>query len=119
MVGDQVGTPTWAGSLAERPVGRGGDGPDLSGILHWTDAGVASWYDFAVAIQEEALALGLLEREVPVRPLRTDEYPTRAAAAAVQRARQAATSWVGARLPAVRTGAIESPPNACRRSPRA
>jgi dTDP-4-dehydrorhamnose reductase len=44
-------------------------------VLHWTDAGVASWYDFAVAIQEEALALGLLQRALPVRPLRTEEFP--------------------------------------------
>ena len=34
--------------------------PDVRGVLHWTDAGVASWYDFAVAIQEEAMRLGLL-----------------------------------------------------------
>ena len=37
---------------------------------------MASWYDFAVAIQVEALALGLLERAVPVRPITTAEYPT-------------------------------------------
>jgi dTDP-4-dehydrorhamnose reductase len=45
-------------------------------VLHWTDAGVASWYDFAVAVQEEALAGGLLERPVPIRPLSSSEYPT-------------------------------------------
>jgi dTDP-4-dehydrorhamnose reductase len=39
---------------------------------------VASWYDFAVAIQDESLALGLLDRAVPIHPLRTDEYPTAA-----------------------------------------
>jgi dTDP-4-dehydrorhamnose reductase len=77
VVADQVGTPTWASSLAEA-LWAAAARPDLHGILHWTDAGVASWYDFAVAIQEEALTLGLLERAVPVRPLRTDEYPTRA-----------------------------------------
>jgi dTDP-4-dehydrorhamnose reductase len=48
----------------------------LQGVHHFTDAGVASWYDFAVAIQEEALALGLLPRAVPVRPIRTADYPT-------------------------------------------
>ena len=77
VVSDQVGTPTWARSLAETlwiVAGR----PGLHGVLHWTDAGVASWYDFAVAIQEEALAAGLLERAVPVRPLSSREYPTAA-----------------------------------------
>jgi dTDP-4-dehydrorhamnose reductase len=77
VVCDQVGTPTWSRSLAEAlwaAVLR----PDLHGLLHWTDAGVASWYDFAVAIQEEGFALGLLTRQVPVRPLNSREYPTRA-----------------------------------------
>jgi dTDP-4-dehydrorhamnose reductase len=75
VVSDQVGTPTWASSLAEA-LWTAAALPELSGVLHWTDAGVASWYDFAVAIQEEALALGLLERAVAVRPLRSEEYPT-------------------------------------------
>lgn len=75
VVADQVGTPTWAGGLAEA-LWRLADKPDVRGILHWTDAGVASWYDFAVAIQEEALALGLLEKAIPLRPIRTADYPT-------------------------------------------
>jgi dTDP-4-dehydrorhamnose reductase len=75
VVSDQVGTPTWASSLADAlwaVVQR----PALQGVMHWTDAGVASWYDFAVAIQEEAIAAGLLERAVPIRPLSSREYPT-------------------------------------------
>jgi dTDP-4-dehydrorhamnose reductase len=43
-------------------------------MLHWTDAGVASWYDFAVAIAEEAAALSLLPRGVTVRPIATADY---------------------------------------------
>jgi dTDP-4-dehydrorhamnose reductase len=77
VVADQVGTPTWVRSLAEAIWTAAGN-PDISGIQHWTDAGVASWYDFAVAIQEEALALGLLARAIRVRPLRSEEYPTAA-----------------------------------------
>ena len=75
VVADQVGTPTWACGLAgatwELALGA------LRGrTLHWTDLGVASWYDFAVAIQEEALARGMLDRAVPVEPIRTEDYPT-------------------------------------------
>jgi hypothetical protein len=51
---------------------------DLNGIHHWADAGVASWYDFAVAIQDEALERKLLVRPSVLRPIRTDEYPTAA-----------------------------------------
>ena len=46
------------------------------GIYHWTDLGVATWYDFAVAIHDEALARGLLTRAVPIVPISTAEYPT-------------------------------------------
>jgi dTDP-4-dehydrorhamnose reductase len=77
VVCDQIGTPTWARSLAEA-LWTAALRPDLHGVLHWTDAGVASWYDFAIAIQEEGLALGLLTRHVPVRPLDSREYATRA-----------------------------------------
>jgi dTDP-4-dehydrorhamnose reductase len=75
VVADQIGTPTWAASLAQTvwaAVAR----PAVTGVLHWTDAGVASWYDFAVAIQEEALGRGLLSRAVPVHAIASDGYPT-------------------------------------------
>ena len=76
VVADQVGTPTWTGGLA-KAIWQALD-TGLAGVHHWTDAGVASWYDFAVAIQEEALAAGLLERPVPIAPIRTEDYPTAA-----------------------------------------
>jgi dTDP-4-dehydrorhamnose reductase len=75
VVSDQVGTPTWAQGLA-RALWRAVEQPALQGIYHWSDAGVCSWYDFAVAICEEAVSLGLLEREVNVRPIATADYPT-------------------------------------------
>lgn len=77
VVADQIGSPTWAWGLA-RAIWQIIE-KDISGLYHWTDAGVASWYDFAVAIQEEALAIGLLARGIPIAPLRTEEYPTPAA----------------------------------------
>ncbi len=39
---------------------------------------MASWYDFAVAIQDEALTRGLLTRAVSIVPISSAEYPTRA-----------------------------------------
>lgn len=75
VVADQVGTPTSATSLAQClwQVAQQ-DGP--AGILHFTDAGVASWYDFAVAICEEARSLGLLDRAATIEPIATEDYPT-------------------------------------------
>jgi len=75
VVADQIGTPTAAHSLAEA-IWALAARPDVSGIYHWTDAGVASWYDFAVAIAEESVVLGLLPAEVRVDAIATEEYPT-------------------------------------------
>lgn len=75
VVCDQVGTPTWCRSVAEA-IWAIAQRPGLRGIHHWTDEGTASWYDFALAVQEEALTLGLLQRRVPIRPLSTEQYPT-------------------------------------------
>jgi dTDP-4-dehydrorhamnose reductase len=45
-------------------------------ILNWTDAGVASWYDFAVAIQELAIEQGLLNKAIPISAIPASSYPT-------------------------------------------
>ncbi len=74
VIADQVGTPTWARSLA-RLVWALVQRSEVKGIFHWSDAGVASWYDFAVAIQEEGVATGLLKKTIPIRPITTEEYP--------------------------------------------
>ena len=77
VVCDQIGTPTWASGLAAAIWGLiETDAP--GGVYHWTDLGVASWYDFAVAIQDEALERGLLSRAVPITPIASAAYPTRA-----------------------------------------
>ena len=74
VVADQVGCPTSTLTLAAacwRAIGV--EGPR---ILQWSDAGVASWYDFAVAIGELGVQAGLLERAARVKPLTTADYPT-------------------------------------------
>jgi dTDP-4-dehydrorhamnose reductase len=75
VVADQVGSPTAASSVAEA-IWALASRPDVSGVYHWTDAGVASWYDFAVAIAEESAAIGLLPAGVRVDPITTADYPT-------------------------------------------
>ena len=74
VVADQIGTPTYAPGLAAALWTLADQG--ATGIFHYTDSGAASWYDFAVAIQEEALAAGLLDRQVPVVPIGTADFPT-------------------------------------------
>ncbi len=75
VVADQIGTPTWATGIAQAIWGLI-DSAAAAGMYHWTDLGIATWYYFAVAIQDEALARGLLSRAVPVIPISTADYPT-------------------------------------------
>jgi dTDP-4-dehydrorhamnose reductase len=74
MVGDQIAAPTAAFGLAA-VLWRLALSP-TSGILHWSDAGVASWYDFTVAIAEEAHALGLIPADYQVDPIHSRDYQT-------------------------------------------
>jgi len=75
VVADQLGTPTYARHLAEmiwrllsvRPAQR---------IYHFSDAGVASWYDFAVEVFRQGHSLGLIERVPEVSPIAASAYPT-------------------------------------------
>lgn len=73
VVADQIGAPTYAPGLASAMWQLAGG---QSGIMHYSDAGTASWYDFAVAIQEEALAIGLLDNAATIIPIKTEDYPT-------------------------------------------
>jgi len=74
VVADQIGSPTYAPGLAATLWTLADRG--ARGLHHYTDAGAASWYDFAVAIQEEALAAGVLREARPVIPIATSDYPT-------------------------------------------
>jgi dTDP-4-dehydrorhamnose reductase len=77
VVSDQVGSPTHAAGLAG--VLWALSARRAAGLWHWCDSGVASWYDFAVAIAEEALRLKLLPAAPPIVPIGTADYPTAAA----------------------------------------
>jgi dTDP-4-dehydrorhamnose reductase len=75
VVDDQIGTPTWARSLAQCAwslLAR----PSAMGVYHWSDAGACSWYDFACAIRDEALGVGLIEQAADIVPIPASDYPT-------------------------------------------
>jgi dTDP-4-dehydrorhamnose reductase len=75
VVADQQGTPTWAGGLAHA-LWALATAPHAGPILHYSDAGQTTWYEFAVAIRKLALGLGLDMVDSTVDPCQTDEYPT-------------------------------------------
>lgn len=70
VVADQIGTPTYAGDLATAIHTIIKHDKWAPGIYHFTDEGVASWYDFTKAIFEIA------GKEVKVNPIPTSAYPT-------------------------------------------
>ncbi len=77
VVSDQAGTPTWARGLAEavwKTVSR----PAITGILHWSDSGIASWYDFACVIARKAAVSGMIDRRPQIVPVTTSAFPTAA-----------------------------------------
>lgn len=75
VVFDQVGSPTYAGDLANALLSimeQAENGNFKPGIYHFSNEGVCSWYDFTVKILELA---GLKTR---VYPIESAEYPTKA-----------------------------------------
>ena len=74
VIDDQIGTPTWARGLADACVSAAKN--KKVGVYHWTDEGVASWYDFALAIQELGIEKGFLDSAIPVLPIPSSQYPT-------------------------------------------
>ncbi|HBB34920.1 MAG TPA: dTDP-4-dehydrorhamnose reductase [Cyanobacteria bacterium UBA8803] len=83
VVFDQVGTPTWTGDIARVIASLGQQilcapphGSSVVGIYHFTNSGAISWYDFAIAIFEEAQLLGFPLKVQRVVPITTAEYPT-------------------------------------------
>jgi dTDP-4-dehydrorhamnose reductase len=74
VIDDQVGSPTSAAGLAS--ICKYAAENRVSGIHHYTDAGVASWYDFAVAVQRIGLDFGMIGKAIPIYPIPTSAYPT-------------------------------------------
>ncbi|MEH2418596.1 dTDP-4-dehydrorhamnose reductase [Nostoc sp.] len=77
VVADQIGSPTWAQDIAAVIAQMIPQlTPEISGTYHYTNSGLASWYDFAVAIFEEAQQLGFPLKVERIVPITTAEYPT-------------------------------------------
>lgn len=71
VVSDQTGTPTWASDLAEAIVTiLDGNMSFESGVYHYSNEGVCSWYDFA---KEICAGVGYL---CDVMPCRSEDYPS-------------------------------------------
>ena len=70
VVNDQVGSPTYAGNLAEVIMQIISTGKWIPGIYHFCNKGIISWYEFAFAIKE------LTGSNCKINPISTSGYPT-------------------------------------------
>lgn len=74
VVNDQIGSPTYAADLADAIMqlinGQWSMGNEQSGIFHYSNKGVISWYDFAVAIKE------FTRSDCKINPIPTSQYAT-------------------------------------------
>ncbi|MCQ2975279.1 MAG: dTDP-4-dehydrorhamnose reductase [Bacteroidales bacterium] len=73
VIFDQVGTPTYAADLANAIcsiINKSVNCELKQGIYHFSNEGVCSWYDFAVAIMK------INKLNCKVKPLHTEDYPT-------------------------------------------
>lgn len=70
VVADQIGTPTYAGDLAKVIVAIVGKEKLRFGTYHYSNEGVASWYDFARAIFD------ISNTKIDLSPIKTEAYPT-------------------------------------------
>ncbi len=70
VVNDQVGSPTYAADLADAIMQIISSGKWLPGIYHYSNEGVISWFDFAVAIRD------LTGNTCKVNAIPTTSYPT-------------------------------------------
>jgi len=70
IISDQIGTPTYAGDLAELILKIIKEDSNNYGLYHFSNQGVASWYDFAKAIFDINSLI------FKVNPIKTEEYKT-------------------------------------------
>ncbi len=78
VINDQIGSPTWVDALAHLIWQLMFSG--ASGLYHYAGQGQCSWYEFALEIQRQALALKLLDKYVPISAIDSVSYNLRARA---------------------------------------
>ncbi|MCE5281672.1 MAG: dTDP-4-dehydrorhamnose reductase, partial [Deltaproteobacteria bacterium] len=77
VVADQWGSPTFAVDFADAIVQILTRNAVPYGTYHYTNEGRTNWFEFASRIMESARRYRLIDREVRILPIGTDEYPTK------------------------------------------
>jgi dTDP-4-dehydrorhamnose reductase len=111
IVSDQIGSPTWAGHLADaclELIRRRDALASGCNLFHIAGAGRMSWYEFGSMAVERAHAVGILDRPVTVEPIESANWPhkaTRPVWSVLDCSRY--EQFTGLQLPAVASGVDE------------
>jgi len=83
VVNDQIGVPTTTYSLANiiwkiiYLSSKNQDANAIPNVLHWSDSGIATWYDVAVLIEETTRKLGLIEKTNYIKPIQNSMFESK------------------------------------------
>ena len=78
VVYDQVSCPTnviYLSFICWKIVRFKQEGISFPDLLHWSDSGVASWFDVAQGVSEIGYDLGLLSSPAKLIPVKSEQYP--------------------------------------------
>ena len=81
IISDQIGSPTTTSILAKacwQTIILKSQGCEIPKIIHCTNSGVGSWYDIASSLEEIGIKLNLIQNQVDILPIKSEEYPTSA-----------------------------------------
>ena len=79
IVSDQISSPTSSISLAKFCwilIKSMEEGENFGNLIHFSDTGIASWYDFAYAVLEIGNDIGLFRSNTKILPIKSNEYKT-------------------------------------------
>lgn len=74
VVNDQYGSPTYTKNLAQNIVFLLKTNSKQYGIYHYSDNGKISWYDFAIKIKELAIKHKIIDKDVKIIPISSEDY---------------------------------------------
>ena len=78
IVNDQHGCPTYTEDLAQFILRIISMESEDYGIYHFSNENETTWYKFALKIYEYAKKYHLVDKQVEISPITTDQYPTKA-----------------------------------------
>lgn len=76
VIRDQIGTPTWARSIANI-TWECIKNNNLNGIIHYCDNGTTNWYEFARTIQDIALQFEIISNRINIKPISSKQYKSK------------------------------------------